>query len=350
MHGKALFLALSAALALARAGIQQQIEGSGQVNVATFCGGKNKANSVCLKSLMDSLVLLYKGGTIFFPPGTYTLDSTTLRDNVKITGFGASNQYRQNQSQNHVTLITPASPDQAYVFKLANGNLISNISFWGTKGKRPPRALYGGQGCVVTQTSIVAFDVGWDANYKAPNQLTLSRIYGNSIGIKNFTDGTISQNFIHSNDWAGIYLASGANENTIDNNRIEHNNGYGIHIYSASHNLITNNIIDRNFWTGILINACEQTVVSNNQLQRNGYYSASSKEKSHIYAKNSKRITFFGNMTQYGPSDSLKNPAPEHSLVLENSDTTVVKGNDWLGSDPAKKHFLIYNSTYSDSY
>ena len=122
-------------------------------------------------------------------------------------------------------------------------------------------------------------------------------------GIIRLLDSHINHNKIRTNNEDGIYLPTGMNDCMITGNKIEWNQGHGIHAVNSDHHVITGNLFDRSFKSGILVDATGGVTITGNVIRRCGR-NAVSEQRSLILCKNTNtKLVISGNTGTAGRDD-----------------------------------------------
>ncbi len=251
------------------------------------------------KFIIDPSEIIQSGN--LYISGSYTLDATTLKMNCTSDG-----QYiiQVNSSGTmkiiNGSVVTAVNPNYEYKFVVkTSANFLMQDSELHECGYQWP---WGG------------LEI-WTNNVKIENNLISYNYYGLFLrGDKHY----IAHNTFKDN-YRGIYVYLGADNNTILNNYWLNNTESGIVLgYQCNDNLIDNNICEDNHDDGIhLYSDCNNNIIVNNTLLNN--------DNNGIYLYNSK-----GNIIYHNNILNNVNQVYDNSPAKNNwHHTSLLEGNYW---------------------
>lgn len=187
----------------------------------------------------------------------------------------------------------------------------------------------------VERVLIRNFSTGINGNYTSVNRITGCNVSQNgATGVQNLIDSIIDRCYIASNTGDGIYLGTGANDNSIVGNKLEFNGSRNLNMASAHRNSIVGNVIDRSNNAGVRINGCTVVSLVGNIMRRNGATASSgttNQDDTHYCIVNSSNVSIIGGSTVHGQNDSNAGYDSPRATVYVASSTDVV-----LSGIPAK--------------
>ncbi|MDD4351567.1 MAG: right-handed parallel beta-helix repeat-containing protein [Candidatus Gracilibacteria bacterium] len=280
-------------------------------------------------------VIIESGGTLAFSSSTaQTLQSTeniTLDGNLRIYGGDVLEMESDSSSQSGMNGIIVGSTGELHVTGDAK-NLATITAV--TKDSLHNAYIYAQDG------AYLSLDYA-DLSYLGANYENRYGFYINSVDGSVKSEGlSLTNSKIHHN-YHGVYLSNASNSNTITNNEIYSNNGYGIHLVDSDSNNISNNSIHNNGSHGLyLLNADSNTPVSSNSVYSN--------VGNGIYLVNSTKNTLNSN-TVYSNSQNgfyLFQDSDQNTLT---SNTSRSNSQDGFKFNLADSNVLFRNFSYSNT-
>jgi hypothetical protein len=284
-----------------------------------------------LQSLMDGSP---EGAALWLPAGRYLVDGLVLRTGQSLTGPPARSYL--GSAAGGARLQARLSSQTAPVLVVGALGHVADISVAG-RGRNQAALQPAGFGAVVERVTMLEGSVGFDAAYVSGTVLSKCMVHQNGVGIADLVDSMVQMCVINANGGDGISLGAGANDNMLVGNKIEWNDGHGIHAYQALHNVVIGGIVDRNGRTGARLVECSHTTVVGSVFRRNGRLAADSvTDDCHIYQENCSGLVITGVTTNHGPDDDGGgHPSPAVAIRDEGGTDVTVVGNDLTGRTSA---------------
>lgn len=166
-------------------------------------------------------------------------------------------------------------------------------------------------------------------------------------GLIRLLDSHINHNKIRTNNQDGIYLPTGMNDCMITGNKIEWNQGYGIHCLNSKQSTITGNLIDRAFKAGVLADSTDGTTITGNVIRRSGK-NGTSEQRSQILLKNTNtKLVISGNTGTVGRDDGtydITNITQANPAVVTSADHGRTTGDTVFIEDNVGGMTQIHNT------
>lgn len=266
---------------------------------------------------------------LHFPPGKgiYVLGASpvTLPAGFSITGVSSKPYTTSSDASfnNRGTVLRLASGASS-IFILTNRHRFFNVVF---DGRDKSVNLMKGVG--TDQTQYCRFDscgiYRWlnglggssSSGYTATLQVIGCSIASNYRGVRNVIDSRFTDCTVNANEYNGVELNSGANNNSFVNVRNEWNNGANYVSSGAKRNVINGELIDRAGLNAIVATNGGQWIVSGATIQRSGRLAVSgSADDSHLHVSGATSfIIIDGFYTLSGANDDGSGTvSPSYSL------------------------------------
>jgi len=282
------------------------------------------------------------GATVLAPVGVSIVSALTTPVGINLFGspcntydgdlYGGSILRRLDP-----TLTTP-------VVKLGFGSTTYGMSVWGANnadGLNSAFSLLDGGFAVLDRCNMYLCSIGIDCQYR---QVVATRcnIHECGGGITQPVDSRILNNYINGNSGAGIYCGTGANDNTISNNKIEWNGGQNILLYGCVNLDVTGNTLDRSGLAGIEMVGVGNSDISHNVIRRSGRFAeGNAAEDCHMKIQGCTNCTITGIETYTGANDDGSGyNSPAAALSLQQNTNVFISGQWVYTTTPFGLYYL----------
>ncbi|MCZ2846987.1 right-handed parallel beta-helix repeat-containing protein [Modestobacter sp. VKM Ac-2978] len=271
-----------------------------------------------------------EGARLWLPEGLYLVNGIVLRPGQSLSGPSARTYTGAPTSG--ARLRARLAEQTAPVLTVGERGSVADIAVEGN-GRNQPAVRPVGIGVVVERVTMVDASVGYDARYVSGSVLTACQVHENTVGLQDLVDSIVQSCFVNANVGDGILLSPGANDNTFIGNKIEWNDGHGVHALEALHNVLLGGVLDRNGLTGARFEACAHTTVVGAVFRRNGRLAEeSSAEDCHLLHQDCTALVVTGISTNSGADDDGGGrPSPSVAVRAEGGTDVSITGNDLTG-------------------
>lgn len=169
--------------------------------------------------------------------------------------------------------------------------------------------------------------------------------FGNTVSLINLVDSQLIGGSVSGGTSDGIYLPTGANDNSIVGVKIEFNTGYGIDCFECNRLAYVGGVSDSNSKAGLAVSGCGAVSVSGVNFRRNGS-NATYGQNAHIYMNGAcDNVAISGITTAHGTNDDGSGvDRPQVSILINaGTDTNLsITGNSLSGNTTATG--IYYNA------
>ncbi|MGY1820423.1 right-handed parallel beta-helix repeat-containing protein [Geodermatophilus sp. SYSU D00079] len=281
-----------------------------------------------LQALVDAAP---EGAWLWLPAGVFLVEGLVLRAGQMLTGPSAR-AYTGGAAAG-ARLRALRAEQTAPVLTVGEFGRVADVAVEG-RGQGQPAVRPAGVGAVLERVTMVGGSVGYDAAYVSGSVLSECQVHENGIGIKDLVDSVVQGSAINANSGDGISLGPGANDNSFLGNKVEWNEGHGIHALQALHNVVLGGVLDRNGRTGARFVECQHTVLVGAVLRRNGRLAEQAPEDDcHVFQRDCTALVVTGVVTNAGRDDDGASGYRSPAVAIREEGGTDVgyTGNDLTG-------------------